>query len=132
LSIVRLKYKLYKGLSLPIVAIGINYSQRWHSVEAYVDSGATYSLFTDQVAARIGLNYKSGKKILVQVGDGSFIPVFLHDLTIQLGTERFMAPLGFSERLGLGFNLLGRTGIFSRFKVCFDEKNGFVTFQKQA
>jgi hypothetical protein len=87
-------------------------------------------MFTDQVASRIGLNFRSGRKTLVQVGDGGLIPAYLHDLTIQLGKEKFVAPLGFSDRLGVGFNLLGRTGVFNQFKVCFDEKNWFVTFQK--
>jgi hypothetical protein len=65
----------------------------------------------------------------MQVGDGGLIPAYLHNLTVQLGAEKFVAPLGFSERLGVGFNLLGRTGVFDRFKVCFDEQNWFVTFQ---
>jgi len=52
---------------------------------------------------------------------GSFIPVYLHDLEIQVGKHRLTAPLGFSDRLGVRFNLLGRMGILSHFKVCFDE-----------
>jgi hypothetical protein len=130
LSLIRLNYKTHRGLRVPIVVIGMSGVDGWHSVEAYVDSGATYSMFTDQVASRIGLNFRSGRRILVQVGDGGLIPAYLHDLTIQLGKEKFVAPLGFSDRLGVGFNLLGRTGVFNQFKVCFDEKNWFVTFQK--
>jgi len=40
------------------------------------------------------------------------------------------APIGFSERLGVGFNLLGRKGIFEHFKVCFSDKERRITFQQ--
>jgi len=36
--------------------------------------------------------------------------------------------LGFSDKLGIRFNLLGRTGVFSYFKVCFDERDFALTF----
>jgi predicted aspartyl protease len=100
----------------------------WHPVEAYVDTGATYSVFTAQVADRLGLSYRTGRKVYVQVGDGGFIPVYLHDLEIQIGKRRVVVPLGFSGKLGISFNLLGRTGIFEFFKVCFDERDFVVTF----
>lgn len=80
------------------------------------------------VADRIGLTYRTGQRKFVQVGDGALIPVYLHDLEIQLGKHRLTAPLGFSEKRGIRFNLLGRTGIFDHFKVCFDEKRYLVTF----
>jgi len=64
----------------------------------------------------------------LQVGDGSFIPVYLHDLQIQVGSEQFNAKVGFSDKLGVGFNLLGRADIFDRFKVCFQENQRILTF----
>jgi len=129
MPVVTYRYKQLKGLRVPIVTLAIRYGERWHSVEAYVDSGATYSVFTVQVADRLGLDYRSGRRLYVQVGDGSFIPVYLHDLEIQVGKHRLMAPLGFSDRLGVRFNLLGRVGIFSHFKVCFDEESFVITFR---
>jgi len=128
MPVVIYRYKELKGLRVPIITLAIRYGERWHPVEAYVDSGATYSVFTVQVADRIGLAYRSGQRTYVQVGDGSFIPVYLHDLEVQIGKHRLRAPLGFSERLGVRFNLLGRMGIFSHFRVCFDEDNFVVTF----
>ena len=128
MPVVTYRYKELRGLRVPIVTLAIRYRDRWHPVEAYVDSGATYSVFTMQVADRLGLGYRSGRRTYVQVGDGSFIPVYLHDLEIQVGKHRFMAPLGFSDRLGVRFNLLGRVGIFNHFKVCFDEESFVVTF----
>jgi len=128
MPVVTYRYKRLKGLRVPIITLAIQYGERWHPVEAYVDSGATYSVFTAQGADRLGLAYRSGRRMYVQVGDGSFIPIYLYDLEIQVGKHRLMAPLGFSDRLGVRFNLLGRMDIFSHFKVCFDERAFVVTF----
>ena len=81
-------------------------------MEVYVDSGAAYTLLHAQIADGIGFDYRAGEKVYLQVGDGSFIPTYLHDLGLQIGAEQFLAKVGFSDKLGIGFNLLGRSGIF--------------------
>ena len=63
--------------------------------------------------------------------NGGFIPVYLHDIEVQMGAERFIAKVGFSEKLGVGFNLLGRAGIFDRFKICFQESQGILIFESE-
>lgn len=128
MSTVTYHYKQVRDLRVPIITLAIRYGERWFPVEAYVDSGATYSVFTAQVAERLGLDYHIGQKLYVQVGDGGFIPVYLHDLKVQIGKHRLNVPLGFSDKLGVRFNLLGRTGVFSHFKVCFDEQDFVLTF----
>ena len=125
-----MRYKEYRGQLVPIITIGIKYTEIWYPAEAYVDSGATYSIFSHKFADRIGLDFKKGELIYAQVGDGGSIPAYLHDLEVQLGEERFIGTIGFSEKLGIGFNLLGRVSFFNRFKVCFDEHKHLVTFEK--
>jgi len=49
-------------------------------------------------------------------------------MEVQIGKERLTILLGFSDKLGIRFNLLGRSGIFGHFKVCFDEKDFVITF----
>lgn len=120
-------YKRLRTLQVPVITLAVQYANNWFPLEAYIDSGATYSVFTTQVASMMGLDYRSDERKYVQVGDGSFILVYLHELEVQIGRHRLMAPLGFSEQLGLRFNLLGRAGIFNHFKVCFDEKQFLVT-----
>ena len=52
----------------------------------------------------------------------------LHDLEIQIGKHRVVVPLGFSGKLGISFNLLGRTGIFDFFnKMVSDPHSGDVS-----
>lgn len=57
------------------------------------------------------------------------MPIYLDDLEVQLGTERFVCPVGFSANLGVKFNVLGKTGIFDRFRVCFQEAQAVLTFE---
>jgi len=101
----------------------------WYPIEVYVDSGSVYTILHARIAEGIGFDYLTGERIYLQVGDGSFIPVYLHELQIQLGAERFAAKIGFSEKLGVAFNLLGRENIFDRFKICFLESRGVLTFE---
>jgi hypothetical protein len=111
---------------MPIVPVLIE----GHKVWAYVDSGATFSILSVDDARRIGLAWETGRRQMIVVGDGSFIPTYLFDLCLQIGSNEVTAPIGFSERLGVGFNILGRTGIFDRFQVCFNDHLRKVTFQK--
>jgi len=90
MPVVTYRYKQLKGLRVPIVTLAIQYGERWHPVEAYVDSGATYWVFTVQVADRLGLDYRAGRRLYVQVGDGSFIPVA--NLSLRPSLRPFDSP----------------------------------------
>lgn len=46
-----------------------------------------------------------------------------------MGAERFVSKVGFSEQLGIRLNILGKIEIFDRFKICFQETQGFPTFE---
>ena len=118
-------YTLHKGYLMPIIPITIQN----HKVWVYVDSGATFSIINAADARDMGINWQSGRHQMVVVGDGSFIPVFIHDVPVKIGSTPITIPIGFSERLGVGFNLLGRTGVFNQFEVCFNDHTRKVTFQ---
>ncbi len=116
------------GRLSPLIPVGIYVGQQWRMASFYVDSGAFYSLMHARFAAALGMDFTSGRKIFAQVGDGSLIPVYLHQLPLQIGSTQFQAPVGFSERLGVAFNLLGRIGVFERFQICFHERQRAVSF----
>jgi hypothetical protein len=124
--VIEFPYTLHKGYLMPIIPIPI----QSHKVWVYVDSGATFSMISAAEAGDMGIDWQSGRRQMVVVGDGSFIPTFIHDVSIQLGICQITAPIGFSERLGVGFNLLGRTGVFNHFEVCFNNHTKRVTFQE--
>lgn len=119
-----------RGTFAPIIDLEIWTGGRWVACEAYIDSGATYSIFHIDVAGLLGLTYRKGRKIFVKVGDGGLILVYLHKLPVRFADVKFNAMLGFSESLGVGFNLLGRVDFFDRFRICFNDKERFVEATK--
>ena len=125
MSAIEFAYTFHKGYLTPIIPITIQN----HKVWVYVDSGATFSLIAAAEASDMGIDWQSGRRQMIVVGDGSSIPTFIHNLSIQIGDFQINAPIGFSERLGVGFNLLGRTGVFNQFEVCFNDHVRKVTFQ---
>lgn len=126
MSLVAFPYTLHKGYAMPIIPITI----LTHKIWVFVDSGATFTVLSIDEAHRLGIDWQRGRRRMMVVGDGSFIPVYLHDLSIHIDAWEITVPVGFSERLGIGFNLLGRTGVFDQFQVCFNDRTYRVTFQK--
>lgn len=121
---IKFSYKIYRNIPCPIITIRV----RNFEIDAYVDSGAFYSMFSIQEAELIGIDYKHGRQGGVLVGDGNIIPAYFHILPISIGHITLNATIGFSPKLGIGFNLLGRKDIFERFVVIFDDRKRIVTF----
>src|SRR5438034_4608998 len=90
-TLVVFPYKFAGGRLSPIVSAGIRLNGQWQVAELYVDSGAFYTLLHATFAASFGFDYKKGRRILMQVGDGGMIPVYLHELPMQLGVIKFQA-----------------------------------------
>lgn len=97
-------YKTYRGIPCPIV----------HEADG------------------LGLDYRKGHSTFVTVGDGGSIPVYVHRLLIQFGSVVRRAAIGFSPKLGVGFNLLGRQDIFTHFDVTFSDATRTVTFRPRS
>ena len=116
---------------MPMIPLRVKGEKGWYDVWTFVDSGATYSVFEASEADRLGIKLEKGKKMMIVVGDGSFIPVYLHKIIVRIGEEEFETEVGFSNHLGIGFNLMGRKGIFDKFKVCFSDFKSIVSFQKE-
>lgn len=124
-------YIPYKGLYVPMIPVKFKCGDEWYERWAFVDSGATYSIFHPREFAGTGIEHGQGRKQMVIVGDGSFIPVNFLKLHIKIGEMEVNATIGFSEHLGVGFNLLGRKDIFDNFKVCFSDSKKVVSFYKE-
>jgi len=128
--VIEFAYTKYRDMMVPMIPIKMKGQDRWFEFWAFVDSGATYSIFASKEAEGLGIEIKQGKRTMVVVGDGSYIPVYLFKIPVSIGEIELTAEIGFSERLGVGFNLLGRKDIFDLFRVCFSDREEKVTFQK--
>ncbi|MCK4249437.1 MAG: hypothetical protein KAX15_06625 [Candidatus Omnitrophica bacterium] len=49
---------------------------------------------------------------------------------LKLADVKIKATVGFSESLGVGFNLLGRMDFFNKFRICFNDKIKIVETTK--
>ena len=117
----KFEYVNIRGNFLPIVPIEIKGREEWVVLRAFVDTGASQSIFHSGFAEVLGIEVEEGKEINVMVGDGSFIPVYLHTVKVKFAEEHFNATIGFSKRLGVEFNILGRKDFFDRFIFTFND-----------
>jgi len=115
-------YVELRGRLLPIVPVEVNDIEFY----AFLDSGASFSTFHSDIAEILEIQIESGEKVLVTVGDGSLIPVYMHELKVKFAGKEFEARIGLSKKLGIGFDIIGRKDFFENFKICFDEKNKTV------
>jgi len=121
-------YTLYKGIYIPVIPVQLLHLGRWHKKWAFVDSGATYSIFSAKEALSMDIDFSASTQRYVIVGDGGFIPASFVKLPVRIGDVELIAEVGFSEKLGIGFNLLGRKDVFDRFRVCFSDATKIVSF----
>ena len=117
-------YKLLYRRWLPIIPVLLTWRGLSLRSEAYLDSGAFYSIFKIGVAAQLGVDLSRGKERMFVVADGSFIPARIMKMPIEIGGKRKIADIAFSDRLNIGFNLLGRKDVFDAFdEVVFKESS---------
>ena len=113
-------YMAWRGRASPLVTTRLSTGKKAVSTLAYLDTGATYSVFNSDFCERLGLDLQDGERVDITVGDGGMIPVYLHTLKIQIEELEFNARIGFSDRLGTGINILGRDSVLDEYNVCFD------------
>jgi len=121
----KVEYINFRGKFLPLVPIELK-GKEWVTFLAYLDSGASYTVFHSDVLKILDLEMTKGRKEFITVGDGSLMVVYFHRVLVKFSEIKFEAEIGFSKQLGIGFNIIGRKDVFERFVICFDEKNRIV------
>jgi hypothetical protein len=116
-----------QGRYAPIVYLQVWTGDRWLYLQAYVDSGASWSVFHLDVAQLLGIKLARAKRRYVTLGNGSVLPIYLQQIRVRFAGEEFAVPAGFSDALRMGFNLLGRAGFFSRFAMSFNDRARLLT-----
>ena len=124
-------YIYWRGRYRPLIEIELinktNNAKRIRTL-AYADTGATYSVFHSDFCEELGINPQSGKRNDIVVGDGGTIVIYLHDLKIKIGKLEIIGKIGFSDRIGLGIDILGMEGMMNEYLICFDGKNKEVVW----
>lgn len=126
-------YKQLRAYFFPIIPVVLYGRNLTFRTEAYVDSGAFYSIFQSEILENLRLRREEGRLRILKTADGSPIPAYLFRLPIQIADVKIRAQIAFSDKLNIGFNLLGRQSVFSSFKeVAFNEREKKVIFRLQA
>jgi hypothetical protein len=115
---------------LPIVPVTITSRNVTFRTDAYVDSGAFYSIFRSELLNSLELRKEQGQLKMLKAADGKLIRSYLFRLTLEIGTVKLRPLIAFSDQLNVGFNLLGRHTVFSSFdEVAFNERRKTVSFR---
>lgn len=101
-------------------------------VEAFmcIDSGADITMIPLRFGKSLGFKQNPSDKILEIKGvSGGGVPYILRNVNLFLNGEKLKIRLAWAliEEVPL---LLGRMDVFPRFKITFDEKQEYITFNK--
>ena len=125
----RFEYRFFEGSFLPLIPIKLKGKEEWVELIAFIDTGASYSLFHADVAEILGFKLEEGELTEMVLGDGNKLKVYLHNIEISIANKNFIAVIGFSNGIGIGFYIVGRKTIFDKFLVIFNEKQRWIEFK---
>ncbi len=121
-------YKRFFNNYYPIIKIHFQSPSGISETEAYIDSGASVSIFNVSVAQELDIDYRTGRKHAVLVGNGASIFTYIHKIKMKIAGVWLKVTVGFSPDLGSSINLLGQKDVFNKFKITFDGKNKKIIF----
>jgi len=112
----------------PIIDFLIYSKGKVQRTSALVDSGATVSVFKEDIAEQLGVIIEKGTETYLG-GVGGRIKGYIHKLEIKIAGKKFICPVVFSHEYLVSFNLLGREAFFRQFKIVFEEKNNLLKLE---
>ena len=98
-------YTRLGALFLPIVPVTITSRNVTFRTDAYVDSGAFYSIFRSELLNSLELRKEQGRIKMLKAADGKLIRGYLFRLTLEIGNIKLRPLIAFSDQLNVGFNL---------------------------
>ena len=109
----------------PIIDFLIYSKGKFQRTSALIDSGATVSVFKEDIAEQLGLVIENGIETYLG-GVGGRIKGYIHKLEVEIADKKFICPVVFSHEYLVSFNLLGRDAFFRQFKIIFEEKKNLL------
>lgn len=113
------------GDLFPVIDFFVSKNDRTARIFALVDSGATVSIFKEDVAEQLNIIIENGQEIYLG-GVGGRIKGYIHKLEIEIAGRKFLCPIVFSREYLVSFNLLGREAVFKQFRIIFEENKNFL------
>ncbi len=119
------KYKMVQGHAnlLPICMIGLVGTSRTVNLDVLVDTGATLSIFPKAAAVDADITLPNSPNYNLQFGSAGITKSYKVTSYLNMFGRRIQAEIAFVDFLPYRFALLGRLGIFTKFRdVAFCEK----------
>lgn len=116
------------GDYFPIISLSISYKDRMVRIYTLIDSGATVSIFKQDVAEQLNVTIEKGKEVYLG-GVGGRIKGYIHKLEVEIADKKFICPIVFSREYTVSFNLLGREAFFKQFRIIFEEKQNLLVLE---
>lgn len=126
----KFEYERVGDSFFPVINVELIHEDKSIITKAYVDSGAMYSIFNADLADVLELDYKKGKKIY-PLGIGGHICANINDIILKIEDAEIPCKVLFSDEFVVKFNLLGRIGLFDRFRICFDDQERSLYLYKK-
>ncbi|OGK25304.1 hypothetical protein A3F58_02385 [Candidatus Roizmanbacteria bacterium RIFCSPHIGHO2_12_FULL_37_9b] len=117
-----------RGNLYPIIEVYLSSGNKTANIFTLVDSGASISVFTTEVAKQLDIKVEKGKETYLG-GVGGRIKGYIHNLQLKISKKEITAPVIFSHEYLVSFNLLGRDGVFKHFRIQFEEKDLVTKFE---
>lgn len=114
---------------IPVRLIGL--AGKFVDTYALVDTGADYSLFDAKWSTRLGINYRTGRRVTITGLGGASRAAYLHDIEVVFSdsptrySPRSRCTVGFSVNMGdePGDQLIGRYDVFDDVQFAFTQAN---------
>jgi len=101
------------------IALSAKNAPRSKRVEAYVDSGASRTLFHSGIGRAVGFEIEKGELEETIGITGVPVRIYVHDVALYAPGGVIQVRAGFCDALPVA-GLLGMVGFFDHFKVTFD------------
>lgn len=122
-------YKQFGKRFLPVIPVKLKHKTKTLITDAYVDSGASISIFNSEIAEFLEIDYTKGKTIHPS-GPSGTIKAYLVETVIEIHGIQITCNVLFSNEISSKFNLLGLLGVFDKFKITFDNRSKKVIFHE--
>ena len=108
--------------AVPVAEVAfLNKEEEWLSLFLIIDSGATISALPKSDSVVFGIEAEKGKLVIISGIGGERLRGWQHQIKGRLGGKLIHFPVVFLDK-DAAPRVLGRTGIFGKFILVFDEK----------
>lgn len=118
--------------TIPVVEVGFkNKEGEWFSLFLIIDSGATISALPKSDAEVLGIDFKSGKYMLISGIGNEKLSGWQHNVDVHLKDTFLRLPIVFLDK-EITPRILGRAGLFENFILVFQENQKRTGFLKES